>query len=79
MRREYEVKLQVYGENAKLSHLTAGDSTLRSPNMRSPAHDYTMTSPDYGNTRMVDSQIKTTTGGDQATRLGADTSRSSRL
>ena len=43
--------------------------------MRSPVQDYSMTSPDYG-TRLVDSQIRTATGGDQASRLGADSSRS---
>ena len=76
MRREYDVKLQVYGENAKISHITGGDSVMRSPNIRSPVQDYSMTSPDYG-PRLVDSQIKSGTGNDQSRIGGAtDTSRS---
>ena len=73
VKREYDVKLQVYGENAKLSHITSGDSALRSPNMRSPVQDYSMKSPDYS-ASLVDSQMKSGTG-DKSSRVG-DTSRS---
>lgn len=41
------MRLQAYAENAKISHLTEGDSTLRSPNMRSPVQHYDVHSPDF--------------------------------
>ena len=47
IKREYDVKLQVYGENAKISHITAGESSLRSPNLLSPVQEYNIKSPDY--------------------------------
>lgn len=48
-RREYDVKLQVYGENAKISHFTSiGESGLKSPSMVSPVKEYEIRSPEYG-------------------------------
>lgn len=73
LRREYEVKLQVYGENAKISNLTALESNIRSPaGVKSPVQQ--LTSPNY-EARLVDSQIKTTSA-DQTLGRGGDTSRS---
>ncbi len=72
MKRQYDVKLQIYGENAKISHIT---SASKSPNLRSPVQDYTMRSPQYGQ-GLGDSQIKSSTTENQPSRFVADTSRS---
>lgn len=42
--------MQVYGENAKISHIT---SAAMSPNMRSPVQDYNVRSPEYGQSSLV--------------------------
>lgn len=72
MKRQYDVKLQIYGENAKISHIT---SASKSPNLRSPVQDYTMRSPQYGQ-GLGDSQVKSSTTENQPSRFVADTSRS---
>ena len=58
LKREYEVRLQVYEENSKILGYTQGDSLMRSPNVRSPVQQYTVQSPDYS-ARMVQSEYKT--------------------
>lgn len=60
--------MQVYGENAKISHIT---SAAMSPHLRSPVQDYSMKSPEYGQNSLVESQIKTSL--DQPSRF--ETSR----
>ena len=46
--------MQVYGENAKISHITSASKT---PNLRSPVQDYTLRSPEYGQ-GVIESQVR---------------------
>ena len=63
LRREYEAKIRIYEENVKIGGMTRieGDSSyIRSPDHgRSPVQQYSVQSPDYSATRMVQSEYRT--------------------